>query len=292
MNFLKNKVLTAFLSLAILTSGQSQAFVQGHRGCRGLMPENTVPAFVHAVELGVVVLELDVVISADSVPVVSHEPWFHNLFTTLPDGRPLKKDDELNHNIYALSYEQIKMYDVGLRTHPGYPAQKSLPTHKPALHEVFDTIEKVKPGKIWYNIEIKRRKEWDNIYHPPVALFVKLIMDEIQKFNLQERIIIQSFDHESLIYLKNNYPKIKMAILVEDIRTPRQHLEILGFTPDIYSPYYKLIDQNVVAEVKSLGMNVVPWTVNDVETAQKLISYNVDGIITDYPDRILSLIHE
>lgn len=278
--------------MAILASGQSQAFVHGHRGCRGLMPENTVPAFVHAIALGVVTLELDVVISADSIPVVSHEPWFHHKFTTLPDGRPLTKDDEYNHNIYKLSYEQIKKYDVGLRNHPGYPSQKSLPTHKPALYEVFDTIEKLKPDKIWYNIEIKRRKEWDSIYHPPAALFVQLVMDEIKKYDLQERVIIQSFDHESLIYVKNNYPTIKTAILVEDMRTPSQHLEILGFTPYIYSPYYKLIDREVVGKLKSLGMKVIPWTVNDVDTAQKLMSFNVDGIITDYPDRILSLIHE
>lgn len=278
--------------MAILSSGQPQAFVQGHRGCRGLMPENTVPAFVHAIELGVVILELDVVISADSVPVVSHEPWFNHLFTTLPNGLPLTKENEHSHNIYTLSYEEIKRYDVGLRTHPGYPTQKSVPTHKPALSEVFDAVEKLKPGEIWYNIEIKRRKEWDNFYHPPAALFVQLVIDEIQKYDLQNRIIIQSFDHESLIYVKKNYPAIKTAILVEDLRAPRQHLEILGFTPDIYSPNYKLIDQGVVAELKLLGMNVVPWTVNDVEAAQKLISYNVDGIISDYPDRILSLIRE
>ena len=267
----------------------AQGFIHGHRGCRGLMPENTIPAFIHAVEMGITTLEMDIVITSDSIPLVSHEPWFNHLFTTLPDGMPLDKDAEREHNIFKLSYEQIKKYDVGLRQNPQYPTQKSISAYKPALSEVLDTIEKLIPEKIYYNIELKRKIGFDNDFHPTSDVFADLVMDVIYAFHIENRVIIQSFDHEILSYVKKKYPGITIAILVEDLRSPENHIEMLGFTPQIYSPNFRLINKPLVEKIKSMGMQIIPWTVNSEEVANGLIEYNIDGIITDYPDRIIKI---
>lgn len=267
--------------------------IQGHRGWKGAYPENTLRGFLEAVSLGVSTIELDVVISKDSQVIVSHEPWFNSAFTTLPDGAPLAKGDEKKHNIFWLSHEDIKKYDVGIRTHPDYPRQRSVTACKPSLREVLDNLESHRGNSDFrYNIEIKRKKKFDRIFHPDYRTFVRLVMKEIESYDIKDRVIIQSFDHETLTYLHYTYPEYKTSILSDDSKSVQWHIKKLGYIPEIFSPNYKRVDEDLISQCHHLNMKVIPWTVNRMDVADKLIKQGVDGIITDYPDDLIRKLSE
>ena len=192
---------------------------QGHRGARGLMPENTIPAMFKALELGVTTLEMDVVISKDKKVVLSHEPYFSSDISTAPDGHLITPQEEKSLRIYGMTYEEIRKYDVGMRPHPRFPRQKKIPAYKPLLGELLDSVAawSGKQGKPlpYFNIETKSKAAGDNTEHPAAEEFVELLMKEIVARKIQEKVIIQSFDFRTLQYLHAHYPSIQTAMLVE-----------------------------------------------------------------------------
>lgn len=263
---------------------------QGHRGCRGLMPENTIPGFLKAIDLGVNTLEMDVVFTQDKQAIVSHEAFFNHEITSLPNGEFVLEANEKKLNIYKMDYAEILNYDVGQKPHPRFPQQLKLPAHKPLLADVIETVEEYartntkKP--LFYNIETKTTPQTDNDFHPETQQFVDLLMAIIFEKKVEKRIIIQSFDIRTLQYLHQIHPKIKTALLIEnfDKRAFSQQIVDLGFLPTIYSPAYELVTQQLVEICKSNRVKLIPWTVNDIETINKLKKMGVDGIITDYPN--------
>jgi glycerophosphoryl diester phosphodiesterase len=265
--------------------------IQGHRGCRGLMPENTIPAMLKAIDLGVTTLEMDVVVSKDNKVVVSHEPWFETDITTKPDGSFIKPGEGMmKYNIYQMSYDEIMKYDVGMKPHPRFPKQQKLNAIKPLLGDLMDSVEnylsKKANARIQYNIEIKSLPAGDNRFHPVPADFVELIMTVIKEKKMEHRVIIQSFDFRPLKYLHEKYPSIRTAMLIEDsdVNDFEGQLGRLGYTPEVYSPNQDLVDEKLVKECHDKGMKIIPWTVNDSKQIKKLRKMGVDGIITDYPD--------
>lgn len=264
--------------------------LQGHRGARGLLPENTIPGFLHAIELGVTTLEMDVVISKDGYVVLSHEPWFSHEICTKPDGSPVTEEEERSLNLYQMTYEEITRYDCGLRGNPRFPQQKGMAVHKPTLDEVIQAAEayaeeKGRP-KLAYNIETKSQPARDNVYHPPPDSFTGKVWEVIQRNGIGERAILQSFDVRTLQVARDIAPDLQLALLVEshDDMNMEGFLDLLGFIPEIYSPYYKLVDEPAVTMAHDKGMRIIPWTINTREEMQEMISLQVDGIITDYPD--------
>lgn len=265
---------------------------QGHRGCRGLLPENTLPAFEKALDLGVTTLEMDVVVTKDKMVILSHEPWFSHEIALDPDGNAISLEDERNHSIYGMTYEETKSYDVGMKTHPRFPEQEKIKVTKPLLSEVIAFAEahakKTSRALPYYNIETKSQPRGDGLFHPEPEEFVDLLMAAIKDAGVAERAFIQSFDVRTLQVAKTKYPEMKLVLLLENAETPDQNLQILGFTPDIYSPDYALVDGSLIAFAKQKGMKVIPWTVNEREEMDNLISLGVDGLITDFPDRLPS----
>jgi glycerophosphoryl diester phosphodiesterase len=269
---------------------QSEFDKQGHRGCRGLLPENTIPAMLHAIGLGVTTLEMDVVITKDKQVVLSHEPFFNHEIATKPDGTPVTAAEEKSLNIFQMNYEQVKKYDVGLRPHPRFPEQQKIAAYKPLLSEVFDAVKndmmtRRRPFP-FYNIETKCSPAADGQYHPQPGEFVELLMAVVKSKQLEEMVTIQSFDFRSLQYLHQHYPAIKTAMLIEgnDQRNLDQQLKYLGFTPTIYSPAYQLVNADLVKQCHDKGMKIIPWTVNEKEQITALKKLGVDGIISDYPN--------
>lgn len=264
--------------------------IEGHRGCRGLMPENTIPAMMKALELGVTTLEMDAVITKDKQVILSHEPFFNHDITTGPDGKYVTEQDERNLNIYKMTYAQTQTYDVGLKPHPRFPNQKRLKATKPLLKEVIENVEayhKLNGGRtVFYNIETKTQPATDGIYHPSPGEFVNTLMNVINGANIGDRVIIQSFDFRTLQILHKRYPAIKTAALVEDFdkRSLEEQLKALGFKPTIYSPHYSLVNKELIAKCHEQQIKVIPWTVNDKTKIDELKALGVDGIITDYPD--------
>ena len=263
---------------------------QGHRGCRGLMPENTIPAMLKALDLGVTTLEMDVVITKDKKVVVSHEPWFESEITTKPDGSFIPAADAMKYNIYQMNYDEVKKYDVGMKPYPRFPKQAKINAYKPLLSDLLDSVTNYmmtrrKPFP-FYNIETKSLPAGDNIYHPKPEEFVELLMAVIKEKGVEDRVIIQSFDFRTLQYLHKRYPSIKTAALVE--ATDKRNIEALtndlGFTPSIYSPAYQLVNSSLISTFHAKNIKVIPWTVNDKAKIEELKKIGVDGIITDYPD--------
>ncbi|ANQ51158.1 glycerophosphodiester phosphodiesterase [Flammeovirga sp. MY04] len=270
--------------------------LQGHRGCRGIYPENTNEAFLKALEIGVTTLEMDVVISKDKKVVVSHEPFFSHEIAISPQGDTITKDSEHDHNIYALNYEDIKKYDVGSRPHDRFPHQKKFATYKPLLSEVIENAESYAKEhqlkKPYYNIEIKRQPKYDSIYHPGVEEFAQLVMDEIKKYPFKERIFIQSFDVESLQEVRKIAPEYKTVYLIENEKSFEENMKTLGYIPEVYSPYFELVDQELVEKCKAKNMLIIPWTVNETQDMEAMIDLKVNGIISDYPGRLKEVLEE
>lgn len=263
---------------------------QGHRGCRGLMPENTIPAMLKALDLGVNTLEMDVVISKDEMVLLSHEPYFNHEITTTPQGSNIDEKEEHLYNIYNMPYHEIKRYDVGCKAHPQFVAQQKLKVFKPLLSDVFTAVKNYMATAVrpypFFNIEIKSLPATDNIYHPEPPKFVELLMKVIIENGMEEHVNIQSFDFRPLRYLHKHYPLLPIAILIEDddSRSLQEHVNSLGFTPSIYSPEQSLVTQHLINDCHNMNMKIIPWTVNDAEKIKAFRLMGVDGIITDYPN--------
>jgi glycerophosphoryl diester phosphodiesterase len=294
--FLKNLLLFSIFNFMLTNAAYSQFDIQGHRGCRGLMPENTIPAFLKAVELGVTTLEMDVVITADNRVLVSHDPFMSHEICLTPSGDSISEKDEKSFNIYQMTATEAMSFDCGTKLYPRFENQQKMKIGKPLLSDVIDSVElyvsrhHLKP--VHYNIETKCTPEGDGLFHPSPEVFVDLLMHVIDTKKITERTIVQSFDIRTLQYLKSQNMPVKMALLVENIEGIEKNISILGFQPDIYSPYFKLIDKNDIVSLHKNGIKVLPWTVNTVKEMKVLIRDGVDGIITDYPNILIEVIKE
>jgi glycerophosphoryl diester phosphodiesterase len=264
---------------------------QGHRGCRGLMPENTIPAMLKALDFGVTTLEMDAIITKDGQVILSHEPFFNHEITTKPDGSFIDEKDERSFNLYKMTYAEVKRFDVGMKPHPRFTQQQKLKAVKPRLADMFDsvfrymmTMRRLVP--IMYNIETKCLPATDNIYHPEPGPFVELLMKVIMEKGMEKYVTIQSFDFRSLQYLHQHYPDMQTAMLIEeDDKVPfEEQLKKLGFTASTYSPHYSLVTAGLVKQCHEKNMRLIPWTVNNKNEMERLKEMGVDGIISDYPN--------
>jgi len=263
---------------------------QGHRGCRGLMPENTIPAMMKALDLGVTTLEMDICFSKDKKAFLSHEPFFNHEITTKPDGSFIEEKDEKSYNMFTMDYDSIIKYDVGMKPHPRFPQQQKIKAVKPLLADLFDAVNNIMKNSKrpfpYFNIETKTMPATDNLYHPAPAAFVELLMTVIKEKKMEAHVIIQSFDFRTLQYLHLHYPAIKTAMLIEDFdkRSFEEQITALGFTPTIYSPAYILVTEGLVKKCHDQKIKVIPWTVDDKKEMERLKTLGVDGIISDYPN--------
>ena len=263
---------------------------QGHRGCRGIMPENTIPAMITAIDQGVTTLEMDIAFSADHQAILSHEPFFSHEITTRPDGSFIPGDEEKSLNLYRLNYAEIKKYDVGTKPHPRFPQQVKMVSYKPLLAELIDSVEQYtqqnKLPPVYYNIETKTTPATDNVYHPAPPEFVDRLMQVIDQKKIRKRVIIQSFDIRTLQYLHQKFPDVITSLLIElaEMITVHNKINKLGFKPDIVSPEYHMVTSSLISDLHKEKIRIIPWTVNAPDAINKLKALGVDGIISDYPD--------
>lgn len=265
-----------------------QIVIQGHRGARGLLPENTIESCIEAVKCGVHGLEIDVVVSKDGQLVVSHEPWMSPLFCSFPNGKPVDTEGVF---LYQMNYTDIQLFDCGQRGHPVFTTQKPIKTYKPTLHDLVTAVEDFcknenKPIP-FFNIEVKSHPTWYRKYVPAPSTFVQILQKEtiiLQNERYLSNFYISSFDPLFLKVLKNRMPRCTMAFLTENHLSLEMNLKRLGFKPQMYSPYYRFLTPKTLQNAHKMGVKIVTWTVNDKHVAQKLIMMGVDGLITDYPN--------
>lgn len=266
--------------------------VQGHRGDRGHFPENSLEAFHSAVDKGADVIELDVVISGDQKVVVSHEPFMSSEYVSLPNGTPITREKEKTYNLYHMTYDSIRKFDIGSKGNTHFPEQQRFKAYKPLFTELIDDIEaytvKHRPNKpIRYNIEIKSGADQYGKSQPQPDVFVAMVMEIVKKKGIQHRSNIQSFDPVILNVLHKKYPDITIAFLAGD-KGLLKNLAKLNFKPQIYSPHYGQVNEALADSVRKMDMRLIPWTVNDEKDIDRMIELKVDGIITDYPERVIN----
>lgn len=276
--------------MSVLTAVPRIPEIHGHRGCRGLRPENTVPAFLHALTLGVDVLEMDVVISADNQVVVSHEPWLNPAICFGPRGQVIDETLFPAFNLYQMLYAEIRHCDCGRQRHPLFPLQASVPAVKPLLREVLTTMEAVclqtGRSKVGYSIEIKSTPDGDHIYHPAPEAFFQLVLQEVVKAGVLSRTSLLCFDPRILRLAHAQVPGLATCLLVENDESWPVSMHELGFVPTTLGPNCSTVTSDSVHELRTKfsSLRLVPWTVNEPNEMLRLYRLGVDGMTTDFPD--------
>ncbi|MCB0760010.1 MAG: hypothetical protein KDC12_00710 [Flavobacteriales bacterium] len=269
--------------------------LQGHRGCRGEMPENTIPAFLRAIDAGVSTLELDVVLSSDGELIVSHEPWMNMQIVVHPDGSPIGKEEQFVLNLFEMTTEEIQSYPCGTLRHPKYPDQTRVTTHKPTLSEVVAAVrdhckKKNKPVP-FFNIEIKSTLKGDGVYHPTPEVYAKAFLRKYLTLSISNYTTIQSFDYRLLNQLHAVLPEAKLVFLSEKKEPLEAQLKKLNFSPYGVSLESHLWDASTAHSPAVDGMIKTAWTVNDEAEMFRLIDLGVYDIITDYPTIMLKALN-
>lgn len=306
------RTLAVFLCAAAFIMTASSAYsldIQGHRGARGLMPENTLPAFAHALAIGVTTLELDCAITKDGVVVVSHDSVLNPDITRGPDGEWLVQDGP---PIWHLTYGELQRYDVG-RIKPGsayaarFPQQKGVDgTRISRLADVFALVKKAGNDAVRFNIETKVSPLQPSRTAAP-DVFARSLISLIKKEKMEGRATVQSFDWRTLAIVQQEAPDISTVYLTaqqnftdnilagrtESPWMPGTHVSRFGGSIPrlvkaaggaVWSPSYTEVSEESVKEAQGLGLKVVVWTVNDEADMRRMIGWGVDGIISDYPD--------
>ncbi|MEM7303528.1 MAG: glycerophosphodiester phosphodiesterase [Pseudomonadota bacterium] len=313
-------IFRAAIAALVLTfsGGAATAFdLQGHRGARGLMPENTLPGFAGALSVGVTTLELDVGLTSDGVLVVSHDPALNPDLTRTKDGRWINAPVLIK----STSMKELKSYDVGRlkqgsKTAERFPDQLSVDgTSLPTLSEVFDLAERATNTMVRFNIETKINPTKPATTATPQA-FAAALHQLIASRNLQSRVTVQSFDWRSLQEIQRLDPSIQTVYLTaeqdwlnnvaDDENGPSPWAagfklsDFQGSVPamikaaggGVWSPFHRDLTPTRIKAAQDIGLKVIPWTVNDPADMRRLIQVGVDGIITDYPDRLRTVMEE
>jgi glycerophosphoryl diester phosphodiesterase len=278
-----------FLIIAVYCVNSAHSFVWvGHRGARGLYPENTTQGMREALKYPEIkTLELDIVISKDGEVVVSHEPWMNPDICLNPQGAPVKAKAD---NFYKMTYAQIAAFDCGSKYYPDYPRQAKVVEHKPRLLDLLRAVEfeALALGKRpAYFIEIKstRSGEKDG-FQPSVPVFMDKVIAVLEQVLTDEQIYIISLDWRTLEYAHAKRPHWKTVALGTIPLSAAGVVHRLGFTPTVFAPFYPIFPKLAMKAFKRRGIKIIPWTVNESRDMQKLVDKGVDGIITDYPDLI------
>ena len=265
---------------------------EAHRGGRGLMPENTIVAMRHAIDLGVTTLEMDTHVTGDKEVIVSHDEYLNALFTKTPEGYEITKAAQKNLIIYKMKYAELRKYDVGSRFYAAFPEQKKINTYIPRLADLIDSVQTYlkenNKKQVFYNIETKSSEADDHIYNPEPAEFVKLLMGIIEKKKITPYVVIQSFDKRTIQLIHKNYPGVRTSYLVNNNKSFEQNMEELGYKPFIYSPAYKLVTAELVKKCQEQQIKIIPWTANTKTAIEHLKALKVDGIISDYPNLLVN----
>lgn len=296
---IKKKTLIAVLGAALIYSSCSTLkeasipknypsfFKVGHRGTRGLMPENTIQSMEKAMEVGANIVEVDVYTSKDGQVFISHDPTVNSTHMFYEDGSEINKADEKKYVLHQMNYADIRKFDTGSKYYPQFPQQAKIKTYMPLLGELIDSLEnytaKNNLPKPIYLIELKNRVDYDVKFNALPEELSDAVMKVVNKSNIGNRFYIQSFDVRPLQYFRKAYPKVPIGYLVSTNKFD-ENLKLLGFNPTVYSPTASAITQDAIDRCKKMNVKFVPWTVNTLAEMQKFKDMGVDGIITDYPN--------
>jgi glycerophosphoryl diester phosphodiesterase len=305
MRRLLHCTVTLVLALACAAL-QAQGFdLQGHRGARGLLPENTLPAFERALRIGVTTLELDTAVTSDGVVVVSHDPVLNPDLVRGPDGQWLAAPVVIR----TQTLEQLQRFDVG-RIRPGseyawsFPQQEPVDgTRMPTLAAVFDLVKRLRADHVQLAIEAKADLRNPANTLPPEA-FADAVLEVVREAGMEDRVLVQSFDWRTLQAVRKAAPSVRTVYLTtqtarfSNLDSPEWTagftLAEHGSVPAMvkaagghaWAPNFATLTADAVMQAQALGLKVIPWTVNEEPEIARMLDLGVDGIISDYPDRV------
>ena len=300
-------------ALLLAAAGHSEGRgldVQGHRGARALRPENTLPAFARALELGVSTLELDLGLSRDGRLVVTHNPRVSHELCLDAKGKPLPDPGP---RVRDLSLAELRGFDCGLlpadpERFPSPPHEPQPGTPMPTLGEVFELAKERGASGVHFNVEVKVDPHSEDT--PAVLSIVRTAIEVVQRHGVLARTTLQSFDWSALRMAREIEPRLRTAALLapdtvgpewQSGLTLEEHGDALGLLRaarsyvDDFSPWWKLLVPGrayagrPVEAYQQAGFAVIPWTVNEPETMARLIDLGIDGLITDRPDLLMGL---
>jgi len=270
---------TAALLLLMPLYASPRILVHGHRGARAIYPENTIPAFKYAIDLGVDYLEMDVAVTKDNVLVISHDPHINGEICTGPHPGIA---------IHELTLKELREYDCGALKNPHFPKQHPVPgTRIPTLDEVLSLGE---GNSVQFNIETKSFLDHPELTPTP-DVFARMMLDVIRKHKLESRSIVQSFDFRTLRAMKILAPDIRLSALWEGQARPFTDIAHEAGA-GIVSPAFKLATPEQVKAAHAAHLEVVPWTADTPEDWQRLIDAGVDAIITDDPAALIAYLRQ
>jgi glycerophosphoryl diester phosphodiesterase len=259
--------------------------VQGHRGARGHLPENTLPSFALALEMGVTTLELDVGVTKDGVVVIHHDRGLNPAIARGPDGQWVTQATP----IHSLTFAELQRYDVG-RLQPGsqygapFTQQKALDgTRIPRLSQLFELAKD--NGKVRFNIEPKSDEDVPDETLPPEP-FARALIAEVRKAGMEKRTTVQAFDWRLLKVVEREAPELPTVYCTEGAKSDPERVRAAGGR--IWSPDFRTLTPLKLAAAKKMGLWVTVWTVNEPQDISLMMNMGVDGMASDYPDRVLS----
>ena len=303
----------AFLWVLLLWAAAASAFdLQGHRGARGLAPENTLAGFERALAIGVTTLELDVVITADGVPVISHDAVLNPDITRDARGRWLQ---ERNQPIHQLTLAELQAWDVG-RINPASRYARDLGDQEPrdgqripSLAALFERVQQLGATQVRFNIETKLQPNRPGEAPTPEA-FVRAVLEVVRAHGMERRVSLQSFDWRTLKACQQLAPEVPVVHLTAQMLRMdnlssgewtqglrlEDHRDVPGLVAaaggKVWSPHFSNLSQLALRRARALGLRVLPWTVNETSDMERLLDWGVDGLITDHPERLRALMQQ
>jgi glycerophosphoryl diester phosphodiesterase len=257
--------------------------LQGHRGARGHAPENTLPGFARALELGVSTFELDVGVSRDGVVVIHHDRRLNPDVARGPDGRWVAAPAPL---IRSLDFDELQRYDVG-RIRPGSQYARRFPHQQPVdgarIPALAELLERHRSGSVRFNIELKLLPGAAEETLPPEP-FAAAVLAVLQTARMEGRCTLQSFDWRVVKVVERQAPEIATAYLTE--REDSDPRKVAAAGARTWSPDFSALDPATAAAARGFGLRLIPWTVNEPADIRRMLELGVDGLISDYPDRV------
>jgi glycerophosphoryl diester phosphodiesterase len=302
--------------------------LQGHRGARGLRPENTLPSFEAALDAGVTTIETDLHRTRDGIPVLCHDPLVTDRLYDLvePDVAPPPSERPA---VSALTVRQLRAYRASRNPDSvRFPDQKAEvtplahlfaelqgmdPYAVPTLADLFafaaayagelgecagkTAAQRERVVRVRFDLELKRvpffpeaiGDAFDGTSSGPLD---QRLVEEVRAAGVVKRTAVRSFDHRSVRALRMLEPELTGVVLVAD--TAPIALEALAreVGARVYAPSFAFLDEGLVRHLRGAGLRVVPWTVNEPEQWERLLAWGVDGMTTDYPDRLAGFLRE
>jgi len=297
-------VVRTLIALALWSSASAHAFdLQGHRGTRGLAPENTIAAFERALAIGVTTIETDLAVTKDGVLVISHDPVLNPDLVRGPDGRWLPGKGP---PIHSLTLQELRRYDIG-RTDPASAYGKQFPEQQAADGQRFPTLKELfalgAGNGVRFAIETKITPT-SGADTPDAETFAKLVVAAVRDAGMSGRVEVLSFDWRTLVEVKKLAPEIRTVCITQStanfdnarnaawtagLELSRYDGSVAKIARaagcDTWSSFFRNLTPASIDEAHAIGLTVLPWTVNDPADMARLIDMKVDGLITDYPDR-------